>query len=354
MEIRIYDPSLLLQGIVENYTSLIWTRKYSQAGTFEIHVPITADNIRYFVRGNIVSYPGADEAGVIESIVAKQDTKAATLTIKGRFLTSYLDRRLIHGENNAPYNFSGYVETAMREIITNAAPIPLLELGEIKGYSDLVTFQATYQNLLKYEAKLAEGAGLGFRCIPDFSRKMIIFDVYRGVDHTESQKDRTRVTFSDDFKNIDNSRYTENDQLLKTVCYVGGQGEGAERTWVIVGDNTLGGLARREVKLDATDISPDGLTQEQYEDKLRERGRALLEEKDILVKSFESDTIPDGNFKYKEHYDLGDIVTVKKESWGLSTDIRITEIQEVYERGKLTIKPTFGNPLPDTIDWEDK
>lgn len=354
MEVRVYNSQLQLQGIIEKYISLIWNRKYSAAGTFELHVPVTENSINYLKRGNIVSYLGSTEAGVIESIVIKQGVKENKLTVKGRFLESYLDRRLIYTPNTHVYNYSGSVELGMRTLISNVAPIPLLELGEIKGFEEQITFQATYQNLLKYESKLADSAALGFRCIPDFSAKKIVFDVYKGINHTENQSETVRVIFSDDYKNINTATYTENDQLLKTVCYVGGNGEGQNRTWVVVGNTTLTGLERREVKLDATDISQEGLTNEQYEAKLEQRGIDLLENKDILVKSFECDTIPNGNFKYKLHYDLGDIVTVKKVNWGVSVDLRITEITETYERGKVTIVPTFGNPLPDTIDWEDK
>lgn len=354
MEVRVYNSNLQLIGMIDNYISLLWNRKYSSAGSFELHAPITPDNVNYLQRGNVVAYVGAVEAGVIESITAEQDATNNKIVAKGRFLESYLDRRLIYDPTNHVYNFSGLTEVAMRTIIQNAAEIPLLELGELQGYTDTITFQATYQNLLKYEGMLADSASFGFRCVPDFSEKKITFEVYKGLDHTESQSDRVRVTFSDEYKNINSATYTENDQLLRTVCYVGGQGEGSERTWVTVGDDTLTGLARREVRLDATDIQQEELSQSEYEALLRQRGVDLLENQDILVKSFECDTIPNGNFIYKEHYDLGDIVTIKKVSWNISVDLRITEITETYERGKTTIVPTFGNPLPDTIDWEDK
>lgn len=360
MEVRIYSPGLMLLGIVENFFSLLWRRKYSSVGDFEIRVPVTEDNTRYFVRGNIVSYVGAIEAGVIEHIGVVQTKKKNELTIKGRFLESYLDRRLIYNTFASPtYIFSGQVETGMREILTNAAinrqPIPLLQLGEEQGYTDQIVFQATYQNLLKYESKLADSTNLGFRITPDYTNKALIFNVYKGLDHSEHQSERVRVIFSDDYRNISNASYTENDQLLKSVCYVGGQGEGEERKWVIAGDDTLTGLNRREVKLDAADINPtDYSSTEEYEAQLRQRGEDLLNTQDILVQSFECDVMPEGNFTYKKHYDIGDIITIKKINWGISLDLRITEIQETYEHGKTTIVPTFGNPLPETIDWEDK
>lgn len=358
MEIRVYNPSFILLGIVENYSSLLWVRKYDSCGSFELHVPITRDSINYLVRGNIVAYEGASEAGVIEAIKAEQGADKNSLVVAGRFIESYLDRRLVYDPNDRTYNFSGYVEVGMRTILKNAAidntPIPLLQLGTLHGFSESITFQATYQNLLKYENKLAASAGMGFRCIPDFDEKTITFDVYKGLDHSENQTDRVRVTFSDEYKNLNNAVYTENDQLLKTVCYVGGQGEGAERVWVTVGDDTSTGLARREVKLDATDISPDGLTTEEYIAKLTQRGLDLLESEDILIRSFECETMPTSNFIYRTHYDLGDIVTIKRENWNISLDLRITEIAEVYEHGKAVISPTFGYPLPDIVDWEDR
>ena len=93
---------------------------------------------------------------------------------------------------------------------------------------------------------------------------------------------------------------------------------------------------------------------EEYNEKLAQRGEELLNNTDILIQSFECESLPIGNFKYKTHYDLGDIVTVKKDDWGIQLDLRITEISEIYENGSIKILPTFGNPLPDSIDWEDK
>ena len=69
--------------------------------------------------------------------------------------------------------------------------------------------------------------------------------------------------------------------------------------------------------------------------------------------SFECKTIPAGNFKYGVDYDLGDIVTIKKVNWGISQDLRLSAINEVYEYGNQVIEPVFGNPLPESVSWED-
>lgn len=53
MEVRIYDRDLNFKGVIENHTSLIWTRKYYEPGNFEIHAPITEQNLRLLAKGNI-------------------------------------------------------------------------------------------------------------------------------------------------------------------------------------------------------------------------------------------------------------------------------------------------------------
>ena len=104
--------------------------------------------------------------------------------------------------------------------------------------------------------------------------------------------------------------------------------------------------------MDARDISSDGLTADQYNSALIQRGNEKLAENGI-VECLEATTLPNVNFTYKKDYDLGDIVTVNKKAWGIEMDKRITEIQEIYENGGFTIVPTFGDPQPETVDLSD-
>lgn len=395
MQLRIYDAEFNFLGVTENQTSVIWTRKYYESGEFSVVLPITDDNIRLYQIGNIVAKRDSIEAGVIEDLQIHESYDEHSITASGRFLSSYMDRRLIRPR----YTFDGLVEVAMRNILTNAVAIPLVELGELQGFTDTVTFQATYKNLLAYETKLAKASGLGFRFRPDFEQKKIIFEVYQGLDKSRNQTDRAFVEFSDRFDNLENAEARLNDQLYKNVGYVGGQGEGLERVFVQVGDDTLTGLERRELFIDAKDIQEedvgdkpeaddymenhtatdgDGNTityttfnknqfdadvrqweqdkasaRADYLDELETRGYQKLDEC-LFSNSIECGIIPIGNFEYKRDYDLGDIVTVKKNNWNYENVARITEISEVYEHEIMTVVPTLGDALPEVVDWEDK
>ncbi len=350
MEIRFYDRDMSFLGVMENQTSLIWLRKYNEPGTFELHTPVTTDNLRLTKRTNLIWIKGASSAGVIEDLSAQEDRSSGTyeITASGRFLSSYMDRRLIKGT----VYFDGLVEVAMRQLLSDAAEIPLVQLGDLQEIEDTISFQATYKNLLTYEEKLAKSAGLGFRFRPDFEEKVIYFEVFEGTDRSASQATNRRVIFSESYGNLNGVNYRENDQLYKNLAYVGGEGEGSERAYTTVGDETATGLDLREVFVDAKDISSEDLTEAEYLAALSTRGQEKLNE-DIISTSLDCETEANGNFRYKTDYDLGDIVTVRKTDWGISVDLRITEIQETYERGGMTVTPTFGDPIPESIDWSD-
>ena len=348
MEVRVYDAEFNLRKIIENHVSLLWRRRYNEVGEFTLTCPATTENINSLTMGRIVWVRDKKEAGVIESRAMQQDNTQNTLTVSGRFLESYMDRRLIR----PTLNYSGTIELAMRKILTDAVAIPMVQLGELHGYAETVEFQATYKNLLDYEKKLAKSGAYGFRFEPDFVNKTITFEIYKGLDHTIEQHDRARVIFSDDYTNMTSTSYDENDQLYKTVCYVGGEGDWRDKEIVVSGDDTLTGLERREMYHDGSDLTSNGLTMDQYRAALAQRGNDVLEGC-VLAKSFTCETNPDGNFKYGVNYDLGDIVTIKKDSWGVSENQRITEITEIYEHGLPTIEPVFGTPLPETISWEE-
>lgn len=344
--IRVYSPELDFLGTIENHTSLLWKRRYHEPGEFELHSPITEKNLRLLRAGNIVTKRGSVEAGVIEDIENEESDIKNEATRKGRFLSSYFDRRLIKNT----VNFSGFVEVGMRQLISGAVPIPKVELGRLQGFAEKISFQATMKNLSVYLTKLSRSSGLGYRLRPDFKQKILIFEVYKGIERTLSQGINARVIFSDSYRNLNNALYRFNNQLEKTLAVVGGEGEGSSRTYVTIGGG--GGLALREVFVDARDLTSENISKAEYLEALRQRGWSKLAEY-IVSESMECEAEADINFRYLEHYDLGDIVSVDKHSWGIKMNQRITEIEEVYQDGGMFVVPTLGDALPQTVDWRD-
>lgn len=346
MEVRIYGRDLYRKGQIENQTSLIWTRKFYEPGTFELHAPITDENLYLLQKDNIIGKKGSAEAGIIEDIEKEESDIKNEITVKGRFLSSYMDRRLI----KKTVNFSGKTEVAMRQLYSGVVPLPLVELGNLNGFPESVEFQVTMKNLLTYERKLSRAGAIGFRFRPDFRERKIVFETYQGKDRTFNQHENNRVIFSESYNNLNNAIYRYNNQNLKTFAIVGGQGEGDARTYYELGGGE--GYDLREIFVDAKDINPDGLTAAQYKAALLQRAQEALNDA-IASETLESETDAAINFVYKEDYDLGDIVTVRKKKWNLYMNQRITELSEVYEYGGMTVVPTFGDPLPEKIKWDE-
>lgn len=347
MIIRIYDGNMNFLGQIENVFSLQWTRKYTSCGEFEAHVPVTAYNVQLLKLENLFYLKGKKECGIIESITISYEKSKKEITVKGRFASSYFYRRIIKGT----YNFSGRVETSMRELVSKAA-IPGVMLGSDNGYTEKISYQATYKNILTYIEKLSQASDIGFRLRPDFDEKKWIFETYKGVDRSDSQYDISRVIFSQKNGDIEKATYSANSKTYANVCYIGGQGEGSARQIEITGSTSLSGLDRREIFINGSDISKENISDIEYKNALIERGNTTLNS-NMLAETLEKEDKIRGNYNYPSDYDLGDIVTNRFEYWGMTSNDRVTEVNEVYEHGVMKAVPTFGTPLPSSIDWSD-
>lgn len=347
MEIYVYDRNFRRKGTIEDQTSLQWHRKYYECGTFELHAPVTSKNLKYLQPGNVISIGNKKEAAVIRGDQTEEESTLVNEIVRnGYFLPVYFSDRL----TGPLFNYSGTVEDAMRYMIRRAPDIPLLKIADGTGDLTKIEFQATYKNVLSYMSKLARYAEIGFRVVPDFKKKTMTFETYKGIDRTQRQGKNPRVIFSETYKNLNQAKHNYSDEDYITKVIVGGAGEGKDRIYVPVGGGT--GFDLREYFLDAKDINRDELTDTQYLAALRTRGEEFLAEHGIF-ENFEAEAEADVNFTYGKDYDLGDIVTVKKKKWGKTQNLRITEICEVYEYGGMYVVPTFGDALPTAINWDD-
>ena len=347
MEIHVYDQNFFKKGIIENFTSLQWHRKYYECGTFELHVPVTEKSLLLLQLGNVITIGDKREAAVIRGDQTEEESTLVNEMVRnGRFLPVYLGDRL----TGPMFNYSGTVEDAMRYMISRVEDIPMLRMAEGIGDKTGISFQASYKNLISYLEKLARYAEIGFRVVPDFKRKTMTFETYKGIDRTQAQGKNPRVIFSEDYQNLNQAKHSYSDEGYITKVIVGGSGEGAGRTYVTVGGGS--GFGLREEFLDAKDINKEELTDEQYLAALKTRGEEFLVEHGIH-ENFEAEVEADVNFTYKKDYDLGDFVTVRKKKWGKNLNLRITEICEGYEYGGMEVVPTFGDVLPQNIISDD-
>ena len=360
MELYIFNRDLEFQGIIDNFTSLIWRRRYFNSGGFELQCALTTQNLNLLARENIIfKKDGSEitgEAGVISYRNLKQGTEGKEiLVLKGSFLTGYLNRRIIWGTEV----LNATTEATIRKLINDNGInpintdriIPNLLLNDLNNFTNEVDYQVSYANMLEEIESLASVSELGFKIDFDINNKTLAFDIYEGLDRSVNQEVNLKCIFSKEFENILEQEYVDSLNNYKNLCLIGGVGEGTARKLVTIGNSI--GLDRFEVFADQRSLSNEvdtiPMADADYTNLLIGKGNeTLAETKEI--QTFDSKINLNSNLKYKVDFDLGDIITITSKKWGMTLDSRITEVEEIYEEQGQQINITFGNNIPTLID----
>lgn len=362
MELYVYSSGMVLQGLVEKITSLIWTRRYWSAGEFKLLVPFTPDHARLLVKTNIVMKRGDTEAAEIRYVnINKNSQGLEEIEVQGRFITNWIGKRIVRNQIIATTDTQTILYRIVNEnIISPSAAaraiqnVALYSSDTPTGAGNIEYVSEPFINALLACETAAKAAKLGFRMITDVKTGKHYFSVYEGRNLTADQTENPPCVFSQEFDNIVEQEYTNSIENFKSTAYVGGEEkEGVTRKVSEVGDASAG-LARDEVFVNATDILQEyendsgqtvTLTDAQYLALLAARGASELEQYAETL-AFGSKVNTHANLKYREDYDLGDRVTCINKKWGIKINVRITEIAETYQQNIEEIDITFGESLP--------
>ena len=359
MDIFIYDKSLTLLGVIDDPISLIWTRRYWECGEFKLLIGYSDFNKSMLAIGNIITIQGYDEAGQISYIAITADEQGEQIEVKGRFLLRCIGKRIIETQILMQDTTEKILYKIVNDNAVNPAntkrKIPKLTLGTLQGYGSIIDYASdAYVNALTALSAAAKAGKLGIKIITNFVNKNHIFTVYKGKDLTEGNNEgNLHCVFTPEYDNILSQNYSHSVDGYKNTAYVGGEiKEGADRVIVSTAD-TAEGLERTEVFINAADIKQSYLDKgeeitmplEDYKSLLVARGNENLSEYDETA-TFDSDIYLGGSLEYKKDYDIGDRVTCKNKKWGITRNVRVTEVQEIYQDGKKSINIKFGESTP--------
>jgi hypothetical protein len=327
---------------IDDYISFIWSTRYYAVGDFELCVSTDSD-LSLFQKDFYVVRDDDENVGIIENLVIQRNEDGnEMLIIKGRFLSSILERRIIAVQTTVNGAISSCVNQLINENVINptitARKIANFVLGSY-SINEMISAQYTGKNLLETISDLSMTYGVGFKTVLN-SQNQFVFSMYKGVDHTYDQTDRPYVIFSDKYDNLLSSEYEENYQQIATAVLVAGEGEGTDRKTLWVTDGSTG-LQRHEVYKDQRNIqSDDGeITDAEYYDLLNEEGKECLTK---YTTAF-AGTVYFDNVKYKEDVNVGDLCVIENSRWGIYMNTRLVEvIESVSETGEYKIVPTFG------------
>lgn len=350
MELYVVNNEFQTIDILDDFKSLIWTKRYSEFGDCELYISANLKNFTMIRIGYyLVKSDDPDMICRVESIELNTDSENGDyLTVIGLDCRHILNQRIIAKQTNHSGTVEEFIERLIAENITYASNpyrrIPNFRVGESLGLQDQIIQQVTYDNLGEKIIELCKTFGYGSKVKLDGI--MFTFELYVGKDRSYNQSVNNQVVFSPDYDNLKTSKFLNDAMNYKNSALVGGEGEGVDRQ--IVEYNLLDGegippigLERREIFVDAKGVSSNTDDEEiSYEDQLITEGQEVLSENKVL-KAFEGEVIADYTYIYGEDYFLGDIVQVINE-YGLKSSARIVEvIESIDDEGGHSVIPTF-------------
>lgn len=347
MELYIlHEKTREIVDVIDSCESVLWIPRYNDVGQFEIYTLANEKSLSLLKEDRYVKRFDSDMVGIIEKVRVESSSENGDYIIAtGQSLESIISRRIVWSLTNV----SGTVEECLFKLFNENIISPTLDYRKIDDFIfelndlgvELVSAQYTGDNLLDVTQTLCKLHDYGFKVTLN-NENQFVFKLYEGVNRSYTQSKNPYVVFSPSFENIKSSLYEHDKSLVKNSCRIGGEGEGSERVFTELG-NDISGLERRELFVDARDISSENgettLTSTEYEALLTARGsETLIEHGETTV--FEGEVESQRQFIYGRDFFLGDIVTVQNE-FGVTAHPRIIEILESDDSNGRTITPTF-------------
>jgi hypothetical protein len=337
MIIRVFSSSLTFLAEIDDFQSMVVTRKYLGIETVELLIRRDANNADVLVKHNILWLANNKVFEILHRTITDQDKSLLRITAYG-FGKTLAKRITVPPAESSHDTVSGSADAVVKAYIDHHLINPadadravsyLANRENQTGTS--ITDQSRYKNLLDEVIRILTAAGRGF--FFELDSGVIYFDTYTGQDLTATNiEDNPPAIFSTAYDNILVQELVDSMADTQNQIYVAGQGEGALRTIVEVG--TAAGAERFESFQDARDTDDS--------DELTNRGLSVVK---AGIYTFEARINPNANLVYEIDFDIGDLVTVQ--AYGSSVDKRITEIRERYQAGSpFGLDITFGERFP--------
>ena len=285
MEALVYNTKFEAIGYVDVFYSFIWSDRYLGYGDFELVVPATTKYLELIQQDYYLTINESDHVMIVEEITIETDAENGNeLKITGRSLESILERRIIWGQKSLSGNF----QNGIKSLLVDALISPKIGDRRIDNFKfqevddpriTELTVEGQYTGDVLYDVikSLCAKENIGFKVILD-AKYNFVFSLYAGIDRSYDQTENDYVVFSSKFENLLQSNYIKSKKLLKNVSLVAGEGQGATRKTLSVGEAS--GMDRREMFTDANDISSkvsDGTKDEEKAESIEYNPNAIPE-----------------------------------------------------------------------------
>lgn len=370
MEPYTLSREYLKKDIIDGFYSIIWTERYYGNSEVELTVPLNMDMINKLPVGSFIGLDESNELMILETMNIEDERLklsgiSALTWLNNRFVrtsASHKDRYwYIDGETPGSvlwtmvYNMcveGDYLDGTIPTGISNPSQlvIPGLGLYDYDRSGEPLKVAIPYGPLYDAMLEIAKTHEIGMQIILDINAPFPLqFRSYKGSDRTSAQSENPVVRFSPQMDSFTDIKEIQSISSLKTHVYAFAPGldpeEGQSDLRTTPGVGVLSGSEYTGFDLRAKLLFSEDITTDQVGgsstvllDILNSRAQAELMS-NSFVKTVDGEIVPDSQFQYGTHYNLGDIIEVEGNT-GTVRKARITEYIRSQDSGGQKAYPT--------------
>lgn len=342
MELYTLDRNFQKKDVIDKFSSVIWTERYYGDSEVELVVTPTLEMIQKLPLGTFLRVNDSNEVMILETATIENGLK-----LKGISLLSWLNNRFIrvsaahedkfwYLSGNTPgatlwlivYNMcvsgSPYLNGGINTGVVNPERlvIPGLGLNNYDASGEVINVGVPYGPVYAALREIAITYEVGMQILLDNvtdTSYSLGFRSYRGLDRSSNQTDNPIVRFSPQMDSLTDIKEIQSIAALKTLTYVfAPSNPGGLATTPGIGNLTGSqyvGFDLRALMVFADDITTDmvGASAPNLLNVLNARALDELN-KNRFIAAIDGEIVPENQFKYGVHYNLGDVVEVQGNS----------------------------------------
>lgn len=356
-------------GIVERVLDLRIVKSFQDAD--ELQAKFEADASGLIVPGVVLWIRGRTNGYIVEQVDIEETESGAVKTVTAYGGECLLRRRQNFQNNQTFEGTCGQVIKAILDKIfkDEARRFPDFSYDIDETLGDEISYQPAIGSVFEIVQSICQYAGLGMDCAftPRADGAAFTFSIYEGHDRTATAEGRHAI-FDPRYENIAEMTFTDSITDIGTLVYVVGETDdinspdpNVKKREIVPVDASErpSGYDRFEMVVQSSAVSSEWdeetetsktIPDSEYRQILRDEGTAALERSSRTVTAEGDLPLDNKLMRFGEAFDVGDVVTVRNEAWGMTADARIVELEHNYRDGYETTSVTIGDRLPTIID----
>lgn len=333
---RVFDTALNLQGFIPTVQTYEIQHHFYETNTLHLEAANDSDMFALLKVGSILNQTKSQKGFLIHSVELATDESKIYVDAFG--IESILNDRVVIPPkvfSNATAEF--IMQSLVAQHMISPSDTKRRYTGLVLGSqaTTTTTYNSSYCRDVMYDifTEMAKNNNIGYRFRFDPIAKQIYFETYLGVDRTVNQSTVEPIAWRSKWNDITGEQVINSTKSYKNVVY-SISGDDTNNFFEVVDNENLTGWNRKELVTIATDITRSQqdengtvLTETQLREILKTRGKLELY-RNFKQSDFTFILSPDLNEKFGEDFDVGDMVSVIQDQYGIIQHKRIIGVRE--------------------------